>query len=87
MAEATEKQRPKLSEAQRRFNNTPLHPRATPPPCPFCGGEKIQAVRDKNKTGRVVHYLQCVRCGNRTDDYDTFGLAYVAWARRVEEKS
>lgn len=87
MAESTEKKKYKPNEAQRRFNSTPLHPRPTPPPCPFCGGDKIQAVRDKNNTGRVVHYLQCVGCGNRTDDYDAFGFAYRAWARRPEDKT
>lgn len=68
---------------QRTWNNKALHPHPVVP-CPFCGGEKLQAVRDKDRFGKMVHYIQCVGCGCRTDDYDHFGLAYQAWGRRVE---
>ena len=49
-------------------------------PCPCCGGN---AKRKKNET--LGQFVQCTKCGLRTDYYFNEGWATRAWNRRVNE--
>lgn len=37
-------------------------------PCPFCGGE-ADCSTAHHPAGYQVKFVQCKRCGNRTDDF------------------
>ena len=65
-----------------------IHTRLPLKGCPFCGAESdsVKEMHDKDSTGVMVCFIQCARCGNRTDGYPTTDPAYKAWNRRAGDR-
>lgn len=48
--------------------------------CPFCGGEAVLC------KGNEISYVQCTKCGCRTDTYYGIKHAVNTWNRRKEDE-